>query len=105
MYEKGIITESEKYKLIEILNKISEEKTQEIKRKKEEERNLLAENSKKRIQDAEATSGLGKTTAEIVANSEIHTAKNKVRQTWLKGECMSIHGEGEDAELCYIRGR
>ncbi len=70
---------------------------------KEQEDDLFAENIRRKEKlDEDRANATNNTSGEWDLNRKMFSARDKERRSWLEEECKKIHGEGEDARLCFI---
>ncbi len=82
----------------------NKEKFQKKQSIEEQLQELLEENEERRL-----TSWQGEKTPSTFEELEEHAKKftkiNEERRAWLRGECINIYGQGEDAENCILLGK
>lgn len=109
LVNEGLISETERYKLIDEVNRLSEELLQKNKSVEEREATLIEASTNKYIQINKESPSLEEifkmTEAERLAVEESQISKQEARKAKLKADCISLHGEGENAEMCYFRGK
>ena len=109
MYDQGAISREEQDALMAEARKLnSGEASAANKSPDQQETELLDENYDKYVQINQTYPSIDEifkmTEAEQLAVDEAKKQKQDARKTWLKEECLRIHGAGEAAEMCYAKG-
>ena len=106
---EGLINREEQDALMVEARRLNEGKAQQARSVQEQESDLLKENQEKYVQDGKKRPSTEEmfhmTKAEKIAVDEASSAREEARRAWLKNECVRIYGEGEEAKMCYFRGK
>lgn len=109
LVEDGKIDESQRRELLEEVNRIAEKNRQESMGKEEREAELLDNNEEEYMQINRSRPPIEKifkmTEAERAEVDAAQVSRQNARRARLKESCISIHGEGEAAERCYVIGK